>query len=45
LSNSWWPKDLDPRNYSAQDRQFIKVNERVRQLEAVVKKLKGEKKK
>jgi len=40
---NYWPKDLDPRNYSVQERQFIKVNERVRQLEAQVEELREKK--
>jgi len=40
---NYWPKDLDPRNFSAQAREIIKVNERVRQLEAQVEELKEKK--
>ena len=42
---SYWPKGLSPKDYSTEQRQFIKVNERIRLLEAVVKKLKERKKK
>ena len=41
----YWTDKLDPRSYSPQQREFIKINERVRQLEAVVKKLKEKKQK
>lgn len=40
---SYWPKNLQPKDYSAEQRQFIKINERVRLLEAVVQKLRGKK--
>jgi len=41
---SYWPKELSPKDYTVEQRQFIKINERVRQLEAVVSKLRGNKK-
>ena len=41
---SYWPKGLSPKDYTTEQRQFIKINERVRQLEAVVSKLRGKKK-
>lgn len=34
---NYWPKDLDPKGYTPEQRQFIKINERTRQLEARVK--------
>ena len=40
----YWPAKLDPRPYNSQQREFIKINERVRQLEAVVEKLMERKK-
>ena len=43
MSNTW-PKGLDPRGFSPTDKQFIKINERIRILEEVVKKkLRGKK--
>ena len=42
MSNTW-PKGLDPRGFTPDQKQFIRINERVRQLEEVVKNLKGKK--
>lgn len=38
---NYWPKELDPKGYTLEQRQFIKINERVRQLEAVVRALRS----
>ena len=40
----FWPPKLDPRSYSPEQRETIKLNERLRLLELVVKKLKERKK-
>ena len=40
---SYWPADLDPRGFTPQQKQFIKINERMRQLEQEVKKIKRSK--
>ena len=40
----YWPSKLDPRSYSREQRETIKLNERFRIIEKEIKKLKGKKK-
>ena len=41
---NWWPKGLNAKDFDAETREVIKIHERIRQIEAVVKKLKERKK-
>ena len=41
---NWWPKGMNPRGYSFEDRQAIKIGERIRQLEERVAELEGKQK-
>ena len=45
IMTSWWPKHLNPSGFSLEQRNSIEVNERIRQLEEVVLKIKESKKK
>ena len=40
---NYWPKDLDPRKYTPEDRTVIKISEHFKQLEARVAKLEAKK--
>jgi len=42
---SYWPKDLNPKDFSPEDRTVIKVNERLRLMEVSIKELQEAKKK
>ena len=39
----WWPKGLDPRKYTPEDRTVIKIQEHFKQLEARMAKLEAKK--
>ena len=41
---NYWPEGLDPKYYDQDQKTVIKIHERIRQLEDVVKKLKESKK-
>ena len=45
MSNSFWPKNMDARSYSVEERMVIKVNERMRLMEVAIEELKENKKK
>ena len=43
IMSNYWPKDLDPRKYTPEDRTVIKIQEHFKQLEARVAKLEAKK--
>jgi len=43
IMNNYWPKDLDPRQYTPEDRTVIKIQEHFKQLEARLAKLEAKK--
>lgn len=40
---NWWPKDLSPKGLDAEQREVIKIHERIRQLEERVSNMESRK--